>query len=123
MWPILTAIGSFFHDCGSWFAQVLTKSTPQRADFESVNNSWKENAEWLRQMLTEIEEERKKDRERDLEEMRQNRLHDRKRIAELEKEAEECRRFRATDSIDMEKLREEIRNLRNELASIRAAGS
>jgi predicted nuclease with TOPRIM domain len=92
-----------------WLLSLFRATAPQRADFESVNTSWRDYAAALSLQMTTMRKEFLEARE-----------HDRKRIDELEKEAEECRAFRAADLAETEKLRGEVVRLRRELASLRA---
>ena len=114
---MLATIGTFFcslfSSIGQWFGKVMTNTTPQRADFEAVNNHWKALAESISEQMKKLMDERDAEHKRE-------RLHDRRRIAELEKEAEECRRFRAEDFVAMDKLRSQIRSLQEEVLSLKS---
>lgn len=110
---MFTAIGTFFYSLFAPIGQLLGKAiasaAPQRADFEAVNTSWKDLALSLKGRMDEMDKEYKR-----------NRRHDQKRIEDLEAEAEECRKFRAEDSIAMDRLRSQVRLLQEEVLSLKA---
>ena len=115
---MLATIGTFFcslfSSIGQWFGKVMTNTTPQRADFEAVNTQWKALAESISEQMKKLMDERDAEHKRE-------RLRDRRRIADLEREAEECRRFREADMAETESLRQEVVALRAEVARLKAA--
>ena len=91
-----------------WVKGLFRATTPQRADFESVNSSWRDYAAALSLQMSAMRKEFAEARE-----------HDLRRIDELEKEADECRAFRTKDLAEMEVLRSEVSRLRRELAALK----
>lgn len=84
-----------------WVASWVRATQPQRADFESL-------VSLFRQRISDMDAE-----------FQAYRSYTTARIVELQAEAEECRAQREKDALTIDRLKTEVRHLRDEVAELR----
>jgi hypothetical protein len=92
--------GSIFQAIGGFFRSWVSFATPQRADFESVNDGWKEFSHELREEIERVRAQAERDNRRTRREMQ----HLQQQLQECKAQCERERQHTALLRDEVERL-------------------